>query len=197
MSDYSIVQGTLGLPSAGLGNATSETQFTTANAQGGLASGSVLMCRIPASNTLKFRPFIVRAGGRVTTGTTATLTPKLYFGGSSTISSNSAFYAPGAGQSLATASSNWLLEAECYWDSTSLVVNGFATGFCGTTLYSLAATTQLTNIDISSTEVNLRSLANNPAASATNALVFSITGLFSSGNASNNAFVDVFEIEAF
>jgi hypothetical protein len=36
MSDYSISQSAIGLPSAGLGNATSETQFTTANIQGGL-----------------------------------------------------------------------------------------------------------------------------------------------------------------
>lgn len=191
MSDFSIVQSALPLPSAGLGNASSETQFTTASAQPGLASGSVLMCRIPASNVLKSRVFSVKLAGRITTGTTATFTPKLYFGGSSTISSNSAVSAPGAGQSLATAKSNFMLDFEFYWDVTSKVLNGILWGgFCGTTAYAQAATTQITAVDLSGTEVNLSTAAGAD-------LVFSVTGLFSAGNANNTAFLDVFDVNAY
>lgn len=191
MSDFSIAQSAIGLPSAGLGNASSETQFTTAQAQPGLAAGSLLMCRIPASNILKFRPFVLRIAGRITTGTTATFAPKLYFGGSTTIGSNTAVDAPGAGQSLATAKSNFYVEWQFYWDSTSSVLNGLRWGgFCGTTAYAQAATTQVTSFDISGTEVNL-------ASTTGTSLVFNITGLFSSSNANNTAFLDEFDISAY
>lgn len=191
MPNYSQAQSALPLPSAALGNATSETQFTTTAVSGGLAAASVLMCRIPASNVLKGRPFVLNVAGRVTTGTTSNYTAKVYFGGNTTPSNNTQIATTGA-VSVASAKSNWGLNIEMFWDSTSQVLNGVFYGWNHTSSVAQATlSAQPTSVDLSATEVTL-----NSGIGATS-LVFTVTGLFGSSNASNTAFVDVFEVSAY
>lgn len=160
-------------PSANLGNATSETQFKT-------SGGTTITLQIPSAGQLDRRPFIVRAAGRVTTGASLTFRPRLYWGISSTIGSNT-MIADGGAVTVATTSSNWMLECSLLWDSTSLVLNGMQRGFNHTTIVALAViSSQITAVD--------------PTGST--AVGFTVTGLHGTSNTSNAAYLDYLEIQA-
>lgn len=159
------------LPSAGIGNATSETQFAGSDA-------ALLICYLPGGNKLNRRHFRIRCGGRVSPGTSGNFTVSLYFGTSSTIASNTKIATTGAVN--AAAAGNWSLEAECFYDSTSGRIEGLLKGFVYATAVAQAILTNAaTSVDLSTDGGN-------------NGLT--LTGLFGSTNASNTAFVDVFEV---
>lgn len=169
------------LPSAELnlgGTSTSEKQFLTASADGQTASGQPLACYLPGSNTLKNRPFKIRCGGRVTTGATANFTGIIYYGTSSTIASNTAFMSTGA-VSLATLSGTWGLECDVAWDNTSQRIDGLGKGWVRANAVA---------------QITLTGAATGVALAGEGSLGFTVTGTFSSGNASNVAYVDWFEV---
>lgn len=182
MSDIQASNRAIPLPSAEInlgGTSTSEAQFLTASAQNGVAAGTRLICYTPGSNSLKSRRFTVRVGGRVTGGTTTNFTAKLYWGTSATIASNTSI-ATTSTNAVNSASGNWEIVAECQWDSTSQKIGGTFAGYVNATAVARAILSNLpTSVDLS-------------GESTSNGLT--VTGTFSSGHASNAAYVDYFEV---
>ena len=188
--DIQAGQSALPLPSAEInlgGTSTSEKQFITASASGGVATGQPVMCRIPASNTLKNRSFLIRVAGRVTGGASGNFTCSVYFGNSTTIGSNTKIMSTGAVATGGVAG-NYLLEAVCFWDATSKQIGGTQYGYVAQTNVAQAVLSGFpASVDLS-VEPNLAATG----AGTTNALT--VTGTFGTGNASNVALVDVFEV---
>lgn len=182
MSDIQADSRALPLPSAEInlgGTGTAEAQFLTASAQNGVAAGTRLICYTPGSNQLKQRRFVVRVGGRVTGGTTTNFTGKLYWGTSSTISSNTSIATTGA-IAVNSGSGQWELVAELTWDSTSAKIGGTFQGHVNATAVARVVLSNLpTTVDLSG-----ESTSNG----------FTVTGTFSSGTATNAAYVDWFEV---
>lgn len=191
MSDIQAGQSAVPLPSAELnlgGTSTVETLFKSATASGGVAAGSPLQCRLPGSNTLKNRPFVIRLAGRVTGGGTTNFTAQLYLGNTTSATTNAKLATTGA-IAVNSSSGNFLLETKCMWDSTSGKIGGYFEGYVNATAVAQVINSTLpTSVDLS-TEANL-----NVAAATTNAIT--CTGTFSSGFAGNLAIVDVFEVLA-
>jgi hypothetical protein len=75
-----------------------------------------------------------------------------------------------------------------FWDPTSQTIAGYYSGYMNDNANGASnLTNTVTGVDLTSSEVIL--------ANATGtSLVFSVTGKFGTGNASNTAFVDVFEV---
>lgn len=182
MPDIQASNVALPLPSAEVnlgGTATTEAQFITASRVGQRAAGQPLAVYTPGSNTLKARRFMVRAGGRVTGGTTTNLTVKLYWGTSSTIGSNTNIATTGA-IACNSASGNWELACDLMWDSTSSKLQGKFAGWVNATAVAAAVlSTGPTTVDLSG---------------ETTSNGFTVTATFSAGNASNVAYVDYFEV---
>lgn len=179
MSNASTVSRSNKTPSAALGNATSETQFTD-------SSGAVLAAYLPLTSKMvegKAGTFRIKVGGRVTGGTTTNWTPALYWGTSSTISSNSKI-ATLTAFSVVSTSTNWHIEATCIWDSTSQKVNGFFAGQNGTTT-------------VSPTTLSTAQTSKDLTAGDSTSVGFSVTGLFGSTNAANTAYCDYFDVESY
>lgn len=169
------------LPSAELnlgGTSTSEAQFLTASAFGATASGQPLVCPLPGSNTLKNRAFRVRAWGRMGSAVATNFTAKVYFGTSSTISSNTALATTGAIGSAAGASMNctWGLELEGAHEATTGSISGLFRGWVNKTVVAQAVFSNTATVN-----------------AVTEGQGFTITGQFATGTASNLAFVDGFE----
>lgn len=181
MSDIQAAKSAIPLPSAELnlgGTSTNEKQFLTASAQNGVASGTTLICYTPGTNILKSRPFTVRVGGRVTAGTAGTFTVSLYWGTSTTSTSNTKVAT--VSSALGAASSNFNLELEGRWDSLTAGLQGVQSGWCGGTIKSPSVVSTST----SSVDLSGESTSNG----------FTVTGTFGTGNASNVAYIDYFEV---
>src|SRR5690242_398812 len=91
MPNISASQKAQPLPSAEInlgGTSTNEKQFLQASATALAATGTPLTCYAEGSNLMKNRPFQVVVGGRLTTGTSAAFTASLYWGTSTTSTSN-------------------------------------------------------------------------------------------------------------
>jgi len=192
MPSPGLSQSAVPLPSAEInlgGTSTAEKQFLTASAAGGRAAGQPLACRIPGSNTLKNRQFTIVVAGRVTGGTTTNLTINLALGASTTIANNTTIATTGA-IAVNSMSGNFRLQCECGWDSTSKKLQGIMYGWVNATAVATAIMTSVVTVPDLSTESNLNLASSAPDPSLT------VTGTFSSGNASNVAFIDTFEIIA-
>lgn len=108
--------------------------------------------------------FYVRAQGLVTTGASSTLIVKLYYstGAQSSITYNgtgvTATTITFTSGSIATASQNWSLEAELFWDATSKVLNGqfWTVNPASATTCQVTAQTAITSL----TSVDLTALSN-------------------------------------
>lgn len=107
--------------------------------------------------------FYVRAAGLVTTGTSSTLIVKLYYStgaqGSITyngtgVTATTITFTSGA---IATASQNWEIEANLFWDATSKVLNGsfFTTNPASATTCQVTAQTAITSL----TSIDLTALS--------------------------------------
>lgn len=160
-----------GLPSVGLGNATSETLFT------GGKSGS-LSIAIPANNELANRYLRFKVSGRVTPGASSTFQLRVYAG--TAIAAGSKIIDSGAISATAN-SYNFLIFGEAYWDASSNQIQGV---FWGQANNAVIALTAFSN-----------SIASNPNPTAATSQPFVVSGLFGTSNANNNAFVDMFEVE--
>jgi hypothetical protein len=164
------------LPGAVQGvSSASEFQFARAelDATGAAYQANVVVSPVPTS---KFRMFKVRAGGRVTGGTTVNFTANLDLGKSTTIGSNTTIATTGA-VAYNTASGSWWLEATFSVDATALIVSGT---FKGASLGGAVAEAALSAAP-----------AANPAAE----IAFTVTGQFSGSNAGNLAYLDYLEVE--
>lgn len=158
------------LPGAAQGaTSTAEFQFLGADA----AQANALVSPVPASN---FRTFVVRAGGRVTSGAAGNFTGKIYLGKSTTIVSNVALTTTGA-IAWGTSSGSWFTEAIVSVDITGLKFNGV--------FYGAALGTAVAQAALSATG------APNPTAE----MAFTVTGQFSVSNASNAAYLDYLSVE--
>lgn len=173
--DIGLVYQAKKLPSAELnlgGTSTSAVQFKDSGGSDGL------ICYIPGSNKLKNRRFKVRASGRVTGGTTTNFTITMYYGVSATVSSNTAIEASTA-RAVDSASHNWMIEADLVWDVTSQKLQGM--GISVVANIGVDAWAVINNVP---TSVDLSG----------EGLGFTLTGTFSTGNASNVAYCDQFEL---
>ena len=122
--------------------------------------------------------FMLRAWGRITSGTSGNVTLVIQAGTSIVSASNTSFIAPTA--ATYSVSGNWAIDSTCTWDVTSKLLNGYFTGHATSagTLLALASVTQLSTQNYSP-----------------NGLGFSIATLFGTTNAGNVAFLDGFTLE--
>jgi len=153
------------LPGSAQGaSSTSEIQFNN-------SAGNAAVLTVGAGY-LKNRSFRIKAGGKVTGGTTTNFTAKIYTGaalGSAVLSSGAV--------AVNSASANWELVFEGVIDSASNKLQGHGVGNVNATLVALA------NGSVSSIDPTL-------------AQSFSASLQFSASNASNAATLEYFEIEA-
>lgn len=130
--------------------------------------------------------FKVTMGGRVTGGTTTSFTPTLYWGTSATTASNTAI-CTGAAVAVNSVSGTWYLEATLQIDQVSGKITGhFKNQVSGSTV-TYTAEAVITNV-ITSSSTPALSFTTNTAQG------FVAAGTFSSGNAANVAYLDVFQI---
>ena len=159
------------------GTSTSATVFTS--------DGTIpVIAPLPVAGTLGAAGapatiFKVRAWGRVVTVGTLNFTIFLQFGTSATAASNTDISNSGT-VSLASLTTNWLVEAELVWDGDSNRINGYQRNQVHTTLEATAA------IDNAITSAD---------PDAGTALGFVVGGTFGTGNAGNKAYLDGLQID--
>lgn len=160
------------------GTSTSATVFTSDGT-------NVILLPLPVSGQLggsSPQPgsrFSVRAWGRVIVAGSYNFTVFLQYGTSATASSNSDISNSGT-VSLASLTTNWFIDAQLIWDGTSNRINGSAQNLIHTTLEAIATIdTAITGAD--------------PDAGTTRGFVVGCT--FGTGNASNFAYLDGFQID--
>lgn len=172
------------LPSAELnlsGTSTSEKVFLT-------TGGLPLILPFPSAGELagangkKMSLIRITAAGRVTGGTTTNWTMQLQYGTSATPSSNTDIES-GAAVAVNSVSGQWCLIAHLMIDNTSGKIDGFA--------HHIISGSTVTYTAVAKADNTITGVV--PDGSAT--LGFVLTGTFSSGNASNVAYVDVFQLE--
>ncbi len=133
-----------------------------------------LRLRIPPLQ-VKDRPFMVKAGGRVTGGTTTNFTVNLDSGDSATIGTNTTIETHiGA---VNTESGSWYIEAKLRADSTSDKLQGRGWADINNDVVATALTAEVTSVD--------------PDAE----IAFTVTGTFSASDAGNFAICDFLECE--
>lgn len=165
-----------GLPSAGIGNATAETIFL-AGSPGNTANS--LLLQVPANGELSNKMFRIRVAGRVVPGATSNFTYALYAG--TTITSGNKMATSAATSYVLTTNGSFWLVYEGFWDSSSKQIMGTFWGNQNNTILDLTVASNIIAADP------------NPTLATTQK--FLVTGLFGTSNASNTAFIDVFEWE--
>lgn len=153
------------VPSADLGNATSETLFTN-------TSAATLTVTVPVLDNLN-KPLRVRAGGRITTGTAQNFTAKIYF---STTTGATTLIATGVTALIADQVKLWMLDG----------VIG-----CTESNPTAAGTIEIVFLNSAGTAATAIE-TNNPALTGA---VVSVSGQFASSSSSNSAFCDFFEVQ--
>lgn len=171
------------LPSAEInlgGTATTEATFLD-------TAGNYLTCYVPGSGALSFKPFRIYAAGRCIAGTgTPNFTASFYWGAGNTIytASTQTKIASTGAVAIATTQGSWELVWDGLWDNTSRRLIGRMSGFVYATAVAVAIGSSIaTSVDLNT-------------ATTSEGQGISITGTFSAGNASNKAYVDVFELTA-
>jgi hypothetical protein len=161
-------------PSQALGaSSTAEFQFTD-------SASALLIARLAPNHLgetdLSSGRFRVRAGGRVTGGTTTNFTVRLDHGSSTTIASNTTIEASTA-RAVDSESGNWFIEAVCYLDEVSDKIQGFGRSMVNN-LYDAEAAldAEVTSADPGSEQA------------------FTCTGQFSASDAGNAAVLEYLEI---
>lgn len=134
------------------------------------------------AGNMNYTRFAIRAGGRVTGGTTTNFTPTLYFGRATTAAGNTAMASLTA-RAFNSTSGAWYLDASLVWDATSGVISGSFNGGNGSTL-ALDASALITPVTGQTATVL------NAQVPPTGLFYFSIGGLFSASNAGNVALLD-------
>jgi hypothetical protein len=167
MPTSNTVAQTFKLPGAAQGaSSTSEFAFND-------STGTAASITLPAGWALNNRKFKLKAGGKVTGGTTTNFTAILYSGA---LAANKPIITSGA-KAVNSVSGNWSLEAEIYTDATSQKVDGIGKGQINGTAVAQIATTELTSW--------VNTVDN----------TFSVSGTFSASNANNAATLEFLEID--
>lgn len=165
MANLNTISYAPNLPAAAVGaSSTAEIQFLN-------NLGAHAIARVAAGQFTN-RRLRVRAGGRVTGGTTTNVTFKVYYGDLTTSIASSGAIA------VNSASGNWVIEASVEVDSTSSKLQGQFSGQTNGSLVTAAATTTVSSVSVSS-ELDI-------SASAT----------FSASNSGNAAILDYLEVDA-
>lgn len=160
------------------GTSTSATVFTSDGT-------TPVLAYLPVSGVLggpspqQGSRFRIRAWGRVVTAGTYNFTVFLQYGTSATAASNTDISNSGT-VSLASLTTNWLIDAELVWDGDSNRINGYQRNQVHTTLEATAA------IDNAITSAD-------PDAGTTRAFVVGAT--FGTGAAGNKAYLDGLQID--
>lgn len=179
------------LPSAELnlgGTSTAEKVFC-------LAGSTTVACVLPlptlealaGSTGKKFSLVKIYAAGRVTGGTTTNFTAQLQFGTSITATSNTDMES-GAAVAVNSVSGQWIIDGTYAIDYTSGKIDGYAANMISGSTVTYTAVAKADNTITSSTTAALSFTTSTPQG-------FVVTGTFSSGNASNVAYLDVFHME--
>lgn len=167
------------LPGNDLANATVEAQFPNGR-------GTPLILPLPSNGTLANKRFNVVVAGTVSSTITNTFTLGVYFGFSPTILSNTQLITTGP---LSTASgSNFELTITLYWTTGANTITGSATGMLANSPIGQANI----NTPITSADPNRDS---NTFLQSGASYGFTVTGFFGTGNASNHATVNIFDLE--
>lgn len=176
------------LPSAELNLAGTSTSTKVFLNSAGTAVTVLLDKDAFAGPTFKtFSKFRLVAAGRVTGGTTTNWTPTIYWGTSTTTASNTAL-CTGATVAVNSVSGTWNIEADLEIDNTSTKITGsFSNQTSGSTV-TYTARAVITNVITASSTPAL-------SFSTQTAQGFCVAGAFSSGNAGNVAYLDVFQLE--
>lgn len=168
----SVSQGKL--PGTAIGaSSTAEAQFlTNAGVQ------AKVLFPGPLNKIMDGRPFILRAVGIVTGGTTTNLTINLDYGLSDTPATNLTIFTSGA-IAVNSVSGNWFLEAYFVWDNISKKIQGIGYGMVNNVVVAQAALVAApATVDLS-----------------VEGLGFTVTATFSASHANNAAKLTSFEIE--
>lgn len=165
--------------------------------QGGTSTSAIIfsedgtdpiICPLPSaaqlaqgSSTTGFSSrFKVRAWGRVTGGTTTNYTVTLYYGTSLTAASNTVIEASSA-RAVDSANHLWSIEVDCQVDAVSDKIQGFGWAMVANLKDAEAALDNVpTSVDVTA---------------GTSTLGFVVAGTFSSGDASNTAHLDGFQVD--
>jgi hypothetical protein len=165
------------LPSTGTGNVIAETQILGSD-------GNLLILPLEGSLILQTpgnaRRFKISIAGYGKSGTTSTVTLKLYFGTSTTISSNGTALVAPTTASFGSTNQNFFLNVELIYDSVSGSIAGIFYGQAANTLIDLTAITQ------TSVASGISDTAEGQG--------FTLTAIFNSTNASNNLVITTFEL---
>lgn len=156
-----------GLPSVA-GGASSTAEFIF---QDRLTPANSLLLKVGAPQ-LKNKQFKIRAGGRVTGGTTTNYTPRLRLD-----SLTGTVIEAGTARAVNSEDANWFIEALVTVDPTSDKLGGFGRAMVNN-LYDVEA-----------------AIDNEAAADPDGELVFSCTGQFSASHADNAAICDYLEVD--
>ena len=155
------------------GTSTTKTVFTSDGT-------TPVICYLPTPGQLgPGSMFKVRAWGRVVTSGTLNFTISLQYGTSATATSNTDIEDSGA-TSLASLTTNWMIEATLVWDRDSDRINGYGWTQVHTTFDAEAT------IDNGITSADLDS---------TTGIGFVVAGTFGTGAAGNLCYLDGFQIE--
>ncbi len=157
---------TIRLPGAAQG-ASSTAEFQFQNKDGGNA-----VLTVPAGILNGRRQIILRAGGRVTGGTTTNFTGKVYLG--ATIAGTLVFSSGAI--AVNSASGNWFLEVAFVIDATSDKIQGIGYGNVNATAVAQA------NVSVTSADPET-------------VLQFCASGQFSASHASSAAYLDFLEMD--
>jgi hypothetical protein len=130
------------LPGTAIG-ATSTAELDAKDSQ---ATPVVAKFYLPGSNILLNRPFLIRAAGRATGGTTTNLTVKVYIDSTAVFSSGAI--------AVNSVSGNFLLECLLFGDSTSAQIIGLGGGWVNLTAVARAITTALTSADFATETIH-------------------------------------------
>ena len=166
-----------GLPSVGIGNASTEKLFV-----GGSPAGLNLTLNVTQSGELANRLLRFKVGGRLQMGTTGTFDLRLY-SGTSIVSANKVF---DSNAISCTGNGNFLVLIDTFWDALSK-------SFCGVgygqMLNTAIGITQLANV----VTADPNGATATPVPSYTQSFV--VSGQFGTSNSSNTAFVDLLEVD--
>lgn len=181
MADASVISQMNGTPrelNQG-GTSTTETVFTT---DGTVAVVLPLPSAAELAGTNRASMFVVRAWGTVSTAASLTYAARLYYGTSTTIASNTIVLDSGT-VTIATTTTNWMIEGTLCWDGNGDILTGW-----GTT--QVHGTTSGGQVAIRNGVGNITSV--DPDGNGT--LGFVVSGTFGTGNAGNTARLLGFQI---
>lgn len=162
------------------GTSTSKTVFTSDGT-------TPVICYLPNTGQLAggtttsgySAMFKVRAWGRVVTSGTVNFTISLQYGTSATAASNTDIEDSGT-TSLASLTTNWMIEATLVWDNDSQIINGYGWSQVGTT---------------KDAETTIDNPITGADPTGTTGVGFVVAGTFGTGAAGNACYLDGFQIE--